>query len=82
MSYGEIVRKLTELVGSDTTVTFDDPAEPSELRFYRPDPLGMDLVRDALEKASATFPDEMAVITTVSVAFDDTFGARRRRVIG
>jgi len=81
MSYDEVARILNGLVGSDTRVSFDDPVEPKELRLYRADPLSMELVRDALAKAAARFPGEMAALTTVFVAFDDTLGVTRRRVV-
>ena len=81
MSYGEIALKLNALVGADTRVTFDDEAAPKELRFYRPDPLSTALVREALAKTAASFPDEMAAISTVFVAFDDSLGVTRRRVV-
>lgn len=81
MSYGEIARKLNGLVGSDTRVTFDDDQAPKELRFYRADPLSTELVREALAKTAACFPSEMAAITTVFVAFDDSLGITRRRVV-
>lgn len=81
MSYGEIALKLVTLVGSDTRVTFDDDVAPKEVRFYRSDPLSTDLVREALAKTTECFPSEMAGISTVFVAFDDSLGITRRRVV-
>lgn len=81
MSYGEIVQKLNDLVGSDTHVAFDDAVDPKELRFYRADPLTPELVRDAVAKTTACFPSEMASIAAVFVAFDDKLGVTRRRVV-
>ena len=81
MSYGEIAQRLTGLVGSDTCVSFDDQDHPTELRFYRADPLSTDLVREAFAKTAASFPAEMAAITAVFVAFDDSLGTTRRRVL-
>lgn len=81
MSYGDIARKLNDLVGADTRVTFDDDVSPKEVRFYRADPLSTELVHEALTKASACYPDEMAAITSVFVAFDDSLGITRRRVV-
>lgn len=81
MSYGDIALKLNNLVGSDTRVTFDDDVAPREIRFYRADPLSTDLIREALAKTAASFPNEMAAISTVFVAFDDSLGVTRRRVV-
>ena len=81
MSYDEIARKLSVLVGSDTRVTFDDDRAPREIRFYRADPLSTELVREAVAKTAACFPREMAAISTVFVAFDDSLGITRRRVV-
>lgn len=80
MSYDEITQRLTAIVGSDTAVAFDDDIRPTELRFYRRDPLSMELVREALAKTVEAFPVEMSTIDTVFVSFDDRLGLTRRRV--
>ncbi|MDK9695436.1 MAG: hypothetical protein OEL76_03505 [Siculibacillus sp.] len=80
MSWTEISRVLTELVGPDTRVAFDDDANPTELHFHRHDPLTADLVRDAVARAAALHPQEMSAITGVLVCFEDALGATRRRI--
>ena len=81
MSCAEIARKLKDLVGSDTRVTFDDDSAPREIRFHRGDPLSIELVREAPAETAGCFPNETMAISTVFVAFDDSLGITRRRVV-
>lgn len=80
MSQLALVETLRSLVGVDTNVFLDDDLRPTTLRFHRDDRLSDGLVREAIAKARAHFPEELSVLRDVFVDFRDGLGETRRRV--
>lgn len=80
MSFEKLTDRLTDLLGIDVGVTYDDHANPSQIRLYRPDPIADTLVQDAIGRARIEFPEEMKAITAVLISFEDSLGPTRRRV--
>lgn len=77
MSRPDFIARLETFLGSDVAISLDDP---SRLRLWRPDPLTEDLVRTAVARAREEYPDEMAAITAVHVAYEGPLGPTGRRV--
>lgn len=75
-----LVETIRDVVGTDTTVLADDEARPTVLRFLRDDRVSDCLIREAIEKARAAFPEETSVLRDVFVDFRDGLGGTRRRV--
>lgn len=80
MTRTALVDMLRSFVGVDTVVTLDPETRPTRLRFHRHDRLSDCLVREAIDRARRSFPDEMSFVTDVFVDFRDGLGDTRRRV--
>ncbi|MBV5264471.1 hypothetical protein [Pinisolibacter aquiterrae] len=80
MSFQQLSDRLTDLLGVDVGVTYDDHDNPSQIRLYRPDPIADSLVQDAIGRARQEFPEEMRTISAVLISFEDALGPTRRRV--
>lgn len=80
MSFQKLSDRLTDLLGIDVGVSYDDHVNPSQIRLYRPDPIADTLVQDAIDRARREFPDQMKAISAVLISYEGSLGPTRRRV--